>query len=67
MLWGIVEKITGVNRRHLQDMIRETAINYVESRLCKCGHIKWAHKEQGNGSCANCDTCPAFASKDKGG
>lgn len=62
MLWDIVEKLTGVDRRHLKDSIHTWAANYVESNTCKCGGLKWAHNPQ-TGACSHCTQCNGFKPK----
>lgn len=52
MFWEFIEAATGVDRSHIKDAIKSRAIRYVEAIICKCGHPKWQHLQQGgNGNC----------------
>ncbi len=63
MLWELVERVTGVDRRHLKDLIKEKATTYVNSHTCKCGCIEWAHNTT-TGACFGCKRCNQFQPKE---
>jgi len=66
MFWEFVEAVTGVDRTHIKNTIKARAIQYVEAIVCKCGHPKWEHLQEGGigGNCNKC-ACPMFEPRNK--
>lgn len=61
MIWEVVERLTGVNRQHIKDGIKQAAQDYVARNTCKCGCIRWIHDLRTNGgACKKCNTCKGF-------
>jgi hypothetical protein len=59
MFWGIVEKITGVNRHTIKELLKCRAADFLESTMCVCGHGPWMHEP--NSHCRECARYAASA------
>lgn len=57
MIWDVVERLTGVNRKHIKEFIHTKAIDYVQSNTCQCGHFKFLHGPQTDPTACNCTRC----------
>jgi hypothetical protein len=49
-LWDLAEKLTGFHRMDLKAIIKQRAIAFGQSLVCKCGQPVWMHEKE-SGKC----------------